>query len=45
VHRGRRRCIDSINTQNIEEMEAVVERNYTWEIACCGQEMKYTEEA
>jgi hypothetical protein len=45
VHGGRRRCTDSINTQNREEMDAAVERNYTREIACCGQELKYTEEA
>jgi hypothetical protein len=31
--------------KNKEEMDASVERNYTQEIACCGQELKYTEEA
>jgi hypothetical protein len=29
VHGGRRRCTDSINTHNKEEMEAAMERNYT----------------
>jgi hypothetical protein len=31
--------------QNREEIDDVVERNYTREITCCGQELKYTEEA
>jgi hypothetical protein len=31
--------------QNKEEMRVVVERNHTWGNGCCGQELKYTEEA
>jgi hypothetical protein len=39
------RCTETIRMQNKEEMRAAGERNHTRGNGCCGQELKYTEEA